>query len=148
MERDHPLPFVKYLYESGHFSPPNINAHEGYALTKAVHAGFLPLIHFLLRHGASPRYKDGLVVMVAIRKLDLSLVKSLIEKHDALADHRGKRRRLEDRMQVNSSMLKAAVKCGAADIVHYLTKEKGCIPDIATLRMIGPWEGAQRPKLT
>jgi hypothetical protein len=137
MERDHPLPFLKYLYESDHFPPPNVNAHEGYALTKAVHAGFLPLVHFLLHHGASPRYKDGLVVLVAIRKKDLSLVKLLIEKDDSLRDCRGKRRRMEDRMQVNSNMLKAAVKCGATDIVHYLTEEKGCVPDIATLHMIG-----------
>jgi len=121
---------------------PNINAHDGYALTKAVHAKFLPLIQFLLNHGADPQYKDCLAIRVAIRQRDLALVKLLIERDESSYEPGGgrtgrrKRRKLEDRVEINRAMLRAAVKCDARDIVDYLTREKGCVPDMQTLHMM------------
>ncbi|RDB26327.1 hypothetical protein Hypma_006922 [Hypsizygus marmoreus] len=141
-EREQPLPFLRYLYDSPMIPAPNTNAHDGYALTKAVHAKFIPLIQFLLDHGASPERKNCLAVMVAIRQKDLSLVKLLIERDDSPYESSGssgqkkskrKRRKLEDRVEVNREMLKVAVRCDARDIVDYLTREKGCIPDMQTL---------------
>jgi hypothetical protein len=134
---------LRYLYNSPRIPYPDPNAHQGYALTKAVHANFLPLIRFLLHHGASPRCKDGLAVTVAIRKKDLSLVKLLIEPdaspintQEGGKPSKAKRRRLEDRIAVNSDMLKAAVKRDAKDIVNYFIHEKACVPDLQTLHLM------------
>jgi len=132
IDREHPLPYLKYLYETPGIPRPDPNSHDGYALTRAVHAGFVPLIHFLLVHGASPECKKGLAVMVAIRRKDLSVVRMLVERPKGTA----KRRKLEDRVQTTSEMLRVAVKCDARDIAEYLTLEKGCIPDMQTLRMM------------
>jgi hypothetical protein len=166
-DTDPPLPFLRYLFNLEGLQP-DVNANSGYALTKAVHAQFLPLIQFLLDHGASPETKDGLAVVVAIRQRNLKLVKMLIErqgdpagdegtnsqrqegkegrtttnapeisgKKGGQATGRGKRRKLEDRVQPNSKMLKAAVQCKAKDIVEYLCHEKGVVPDMQTLQMM------------
>jgi hypothetical protein len=131
---EHPLPYLKYLYETPGFPPPDANSHDGYALTKAVHVRFIPLVRFLLAHGASPKCKKGLAIMVAIRRKDLSLVRRLIERPKE--PEKTKRRKLEDRILVTSEMLRMAVKCDARDIVEYFTLEKGCIPDMQTLRMM------------
>ena len=132
IDREHPLPYLKYLYDTPGIPLPDVDSHAGYALTKAVHAGFIPLVCFLLARGASPKCKKGLAVMVAIRRKDLSLVRMLIER----PKEGTKRRKLEDRILVNSEMLKMAVKCQAWDIVEYLTTEKGCVPDMQTLRLM------------
>ena len=79
-ENDEPLPFLRYLYNHPRVPPPDANRHDGYALTKAVFAGFLPLVSFLLAAGASPACKSGLPVMVAIKQKDLALVRKLIER--------------------------------------------------------------------
>jgi hypothetical protein len=134
-EREQPLPFLRYLFESSKIPNPNVNSHEGYALTKAVHAKFIPLIRFLLDHGASPQGKNGLAVLVAIRQKDLALVKLLIERNDPQKST-AKRRKLKDRVEVNREMLKAAVRCDARDIVEYLIQEKRCVPDMQTLQMM------------
>ncbi|KAG6862032.1 hypothetical protein C0995_008220 [Termitomyces sp. Mi166 len=140
-EQEPPLPFLQYLFDSPGTSKPNVNSHGGYALTKAVYARFIPLIKFLLGHGAEPQCKNYLAIFVAIRQRDLALVKLLIERDDSpymdrLVTGKRKRRKLEDRVVVNREMLKAAVKCDARDIVDYLTREKGCIPDMQTLHMM------------
>jgi len=142
-EHEHPLPLLQYLYDKPRIPYPDPNAHQGYALTKAVHANFLPLIRFLLHHGASPQCKNGLAVTVAIRKKDLPLVKLLIEPdaspiktQEGGKTNKAKRRRLEDRIAVNSDMLKAAVRRDAKDIVNYFIHEKACVPDLQTLQMM------------
>ncbi|KAH0833115.1 hypothetical protein J3R83DRAFT_12112, partial [Lanmaoa asiatica] len=81
-DRDPPLPFLRYLYMCPHLNPPNPNSHDGYALTKAVHVGFIPLVRFLLDHGATPVWKSNLPVMVAIHRKDLGLVRMLVERMD------------------------------------------------------------------
>ncbi|KAG5722990.1 High-affinity glucose transporter [Termitomyces sp. T112] len=131
----------EYLFDSPGIPKPNVNSHGGYALTKAVHAKFIPLIRFLLDYGAEPQCKNCLAIFVAIRQKDLALVKLLIERDDSsytdcLGTGKRKRRKLEDRVVVNSAMLKAAVKCDARDIVDYMAREKGCIPDMQTLHMM------------
>ncbi|KAJ7773062.1 hypothetical protein B0H16DRAFT_137705 [Mycena metata] len=135
IDSDAPLPLLRYLYASPRIPPPNPNSHEGYALTRAVHAEFVPLIAFLLEHGASPHHKNGLAVLVAIRLKKLPLVRMLIERAE-VGGRGAKKRRLEDRMEVTPEMLKAAVRAKARDIVEYFTQDKGCVPDIQTLHML------------
>ncbi|KAJ8521140.1 hypothetical protein ONZ45_g2141 [Pleurotus djamor] len=179
-DRDPPLPFLRYLYSTKSFPPPDPNSHEGYALTKAVHTRFHTLAQLLLDNGASPKLKKGLAVFVAIRMNDIKMVKMLVERDgrkavivdDAHVDagapiaqqanfsgeraigdgngnsvgerggHKvtklapGKKRRLEDRIEVTPEMLKVAVRCQAKEVVDYLTKEKGCVPDMQTLLMM------------
>lgn len=78
-ERHAPLPFLRFLYNHPKIPRPNTNAHEGYALARAVLAGFVPLIEFLLDHGADPGLKGGIAVKVAIQMRDLGLVRMLVE---------------------------------------------------------------------
>jgi hypothetical protein len=135
-EQDHPLPWLRFLYSSRSPSPPDPNAHDGYALAKAVHANFVPLVSFLLDRGASPR---SLAVMIAIRRRDLVMVRTLIERDGRQKGRRkhARRRRIEDdRIEVSLDMLRAAVECGALDIVRYFCTEKGCVPDMKTLQMM------------
>jgi len=135
-DHDEPLPFLRYMYSHPTIPAPNPDSHDGYALTKAVYAGFIPLVQFLLDHGASPACKNGLAAMIAIRHKDLPLLKMLVERKDSpRVATKAKRRKLEDRMQVTPEMLKLAVKGDARDIVQYLT-EKGCIPDMQTLKLL------------
>lgn len=132
---DPPLPFLRYLYSAKHFPPPAVNAYDGYALIRAVSTGFVPLVHFLLEQGASPEHRRGLAVLSAIRRKDLPLVRMLIEREDAQKTP-GKKARMEDRIDVNLSMLRLAAGYGARDIAEYFMKEKGCQPDIQTLRLL------------
>ncbi|KAF8121806.1 hypothetical protein EV363DRAFT_1362423 [Boletus edulis] len=131
-DRDSPLALLRYLYACPHMCPPNVNAHDGYALTKAVQVGFIPLVRFLLDHGATPTCKSNLPIIIAIHRKDLGLVRMLVERMDTgTSKGKGdrKRRKLEDRVVL-------AVKCRAQDIVEYLTTEKGCIPDMQTLLLM------------
>ncbi|TFK21164.1 hypothetical protein FA15DRAFT_93194 [Coprinopsis marcescibilis] len=141
-DNDAPLPFLHFLFEFKDGLLPDPNANSGYALTKSVHAQFMPLIQFLIDQGASPSIKDNLAVMVAIRQRNLDLVKLLIERQELTSSQpkssksSGKRRKLEDRVKVDARMLKVAVQCKAKDIAEYLCHEKGVIPDIQTLQLM------------
>lgn len=66
----------------------------------------------------------------------MPLVKMLVER-DSGRKSGTKKRKLTDRLKVHSDMLKVAVKSNARDIVDYLIREKGCVPDIKTLGLIG-----------
>lgn len=129
---DHPLPFLRHIYARKKETWPDINAYEGYALTRAVRADFVPLVRFLLDHGASPKYGEGIAVLVAIQKKSLSMVKMLIERPQSDVQP-GKRRKLADRINVTKDMLKLAAKCKANDIIEYLMKDKDCVPDMETI---------------
>jgi len=136
---DAPIPLLRFLLEKSRFPRPDWNYREGYPLTKAIMAGFIPLVRFLLENGASPGCKDGLAVRIAINKRDLGLVKMLIEPDASVKDSDGRRvrrRRMEDRVRVGPEMLKVAVKVDAKDIVEYFMKEKGCVPDMQTVLMM------------
>jgi hypothetical protein len=149
---DAPLPFLRALYGA---AAPDTNAHDGYALSRAVYAGHGPLIRFLLAHGAEPARKDAFAVHVAIRRRDLPLVRTLLEpdytppppptvptkrrrereEEEAKSPAApGKRRRVEDRMPVDKRMLHAAMQAGSDELVQYFL-DKGCVPDMKTLLM-------------
>lgn len=173
-EFDEPLPYLKFLYTDPRIPLPATNSYEGYALTRAVYAGFTPLVRFLLAHDAVPACKGDLAVTVAIRRKSLPLVRMLIERDGpapmfelmpmagesrkrrrSAKDEDGggkgsgrrskktkieagnKRRKLGDRLSATPDMLKTAIKCDARDIAEYLMKEKGVVPDMQTVLMMG-----------
>ncbi|KZT73065.1 hypothetical protein DAEQUDRAFT_808603 [Daedalea quercina L-15889] len=170
---DDPLPFLRYLYNHSHIPRPYADSWDGYALTKAVHAEFIPLVQFLLEQDASPKAKNALAVMVAIRRKNLPLVRLLIERDGpqqfykrrktdegqpsistgwdgslnelrqtgrATTGVSAKRRKLGDRVLVNQEMLKTAAQSDARDIVEYFIQEKGCVPDMRTVLLMGAIE--------
>ncbi|KIM39734.1 hypothetical protein M413DRAFT_11867 [Hebeloma cylindrosporum] len=131
---DHPLPLLRYLYHTPEIPTVNTNANDGYALTRAVHAKFTPLVRFLLEHRASPECHDSLAVKVAIRQKNIDMVKLLVERPNPKKGRiKAKRRKLEDRVVLDSSLLRIAVMSGAKDVVEYLYREKGVLPDMQTL---------------
>lgn len=79
LDTSEPLPLLQFLFTNSKIPPPDPDSNDGYALTNAVAAGFIPLVQFLLDNGASPRHKNGLAVRAAIRRKDLALVKMLVE---------------------------------------------------------------------
>jgi len=111
--------------------PPKCDAHDGYALTKAVVAGFMPLVRFLLGNGGDPGAKGAIAVMVAIQKKDIQMVKLLVGG-DLAGSGGAKRRRVPDRVTCTRAMLRRAVSVEAQDIVQYLL-ERGVTPDMQTL---------------
>jgi ankyrin repeat protein len=154
---DEPLPFLHYLFRH---TRPSVNANDGYALTRAVYAGHDPLIRYLLEHGADPECKGGMAVLIAIRRKDKHTVRMLIErdyippvtrvkrrlKHAADIEDQlspgptlggAKKRKLGDRVSVSKEMMRAAQEAGAEELVTYFLSEKGCVPDIQTLTMMG-----------
>ena len=136
------FPLLHFLYASPQLrTRPDVDSHDGYPLARAVLAGAVPLVRFLLDRGASPRRKDAIAVKFAIKRRDLTLVRMLVEPPEApLGERRtGKRRKLNDRVQVNSEMLKLAVRCDARDVAEYLINEKGCVPDLRTLSLLRYW---------
>jgi hypothetical protein len=146
------LPLLRYLYDSldgskregsdakmrATWSAPDADSHDGYALVRAVSADAMPLVRFLLDRGAEPSRRNALAIKVAIKRGDLALVRLLVEPPDICPEERrkGKRRRLSDRVQVDSEMLRSAVTCGAQDIAEYLMNEKCCVPDLETISLL------------
>ena len=116
--------------------PPKCEVNEGYALTMAVAAGFVPLVKFLLANGGNPAAKGALAVMVAIQRKDLKMVRLLIEG-DSDSTGGAKRRRVPDRVVCTRAMLQRAAKVRAQDIIRYLLG-KGVAPDMQTLRLLPP----------
>lgn len=152
---DAPIPFLQHLFTT---CRPNMTADDGYALTRAVYAGHSPLVTFLLDHGANPAAKGGMAMNIAIRRKDLVMIRTLVERdytpptsttgrkrrlhdtsfaEDTLSGAGGKRRKLGDRMVITKDMLREAQKAGAEDIITYFISEKGCVPDIGTLAAMG-----------
>ena len=138
---DQPLPILRHIFDTfkDETTQPDVNANNGYALTKAVHIQSIPLIKFLLENGADPEVKGSLAIMVAIRQKNLALLKMLIERQDLAgppSQSFGKKRKLEDRVKPDAKMLKVAVQCKAQAITEYLYQEKGIVPDMQTLQMM------------
>ncbi|KAF8807062.1 hypothetical protein BYT27DRAFT_7242682 [Phlegmacium glaucopus] len=129
-DEDHPLPFLREIYYAPNLTIINADADDGYALTRAVHAQFAPLVQFLLDKGASPNH-NGIAVKIAIRSKNLDMLKMLIERPLP----RSGKMKYRDKMSLHSSMMGIAISCGANDIVEYY-RRKGVVPDISTLRKL------------
>jgi hypothetical protein len=139
---DHPLPFLRHIDACEGIPPLNVNAHSGFALSMAVHAGCVFLVRWLLDKGAKPDTKGALAVVVAIRQKDLSLVRMLVEPQyrylgkESIEREVKKKRRIPDRVVCKEfpELLKTAMKRDARDIVDYL-REKGCVPDWGMIKL-------------
>jgi hypothetical protein len=82
----------------------------------------MPLVRLLLNSGADPTKRWDLPILMAIRLGNLELVRLLIDTAEVSA---------------TSLMLQKAVEANASDIVEWLVKAKGCVPDMKTLRLMG-----------
>lgn len=129
--QDHPLPFLQDIYWTSNLPVINADANKGYALTKAVHAQFSPLVKFLLDKGASPKCRDGTAIKIAIRSKNFDIFKMLVEgprPRSGETKHR-------DRVVLDSSMMGVAILSGASEIVEFY-RERGIVPDIAILKRL------------
>ncbi len=54
--------------------------HRGYPLARAVLAGDVALIRFLLDRGADPALKEGLAMQIAVKRGDVALCRMLYER--------------------------------------------------------------------
>ncbi|PSR71385.1 hypothetical protein PHLCEN_2v12761 [Hermanssonia centrifuga] len=139
------IPLVHFLLDK-EASP----AHKGaIAVHVAIRRRDLRLVKMLIEPDVSPApvregelkhdtHKGG---KVSIRKRRKSV------EEDYGAKKGAKRRRIEDRVSVNAAMLKAAVACDARDIAEYFMKEKSCIPDMETVKLLSAQQsGSERKK--
>ncbi|KAH7108573.1 hypothetical protein BKA62DRAFT_740204 [Auriculariales sp. MPI-PUGE-AT-0066] len=127
-----PLPLLRVLFNSGRTPNPDPNAHK--ALQYAVAARFDQLVEFLLARGADPKRSGARAITIAIEQKNLQRVRLLCERRDQ--PKRGKKRKLEDRVDVDTEFLRLAVKRRAVDIAEYFV-DKGVVPDMDTLRLLG-----------
>lgn len=130
-DQDYPLPFLREVYYAPNLPVINADANEGYALTKAVHAQFTPLVKFLLDKGVSSDRRDGIAIKIAIRSKNLDMLKMLLERPRP----RSGKMKCRDKVSLHSSMMGIAISSGASDIVGYY-REKGVVPDIPSLRRL------------
>jgi hypothetical protein len=126
-DQDYPLPFLRDIYGTPNLPVIDVNAYDGYALTKAVRAQSAPLVKFLLDKGASPKCKDEIAVKVAIRSRDLDIFKMLVEwpRPGMNSQDRG----------IAESMMGLAILSGASNIVEFY-RGKGIVPKIVALRTL------------
>jgi hypothetical protein len=94
----------------------------------------IPLVKFLLQHGAFP---NEVVLRATVKNKDLALLRLLIERIDGTETKSGKKRRLSDRITDLQPVLYTAVKYGAKDIIQWLINEKGVVPSVQLLKEMG-----------
>lgn len=143
-----PIPFLQDLAERLPFL--DLNANRGYALTRAVHAQFIPLVRWLLQYGADPGICDGSAVLVAIYRRNIQLVRMLVDiEQDQDIEHNSTpentkgylpKRPIPRRTAISKEMLKAAAKCESQDIIEYFVVEKKCMPDVETIAIMKGWK--------
>ena len=121
-----PLPILRFLWGKGtDFPVPQLVLLGPYPLECAVQAEFIPLVEFLLHHGAHRGWPDYSTVKVAIGKKNLKLVKMIIEDEDLSVIRRGG-------ISVKHFLLDAAIECDARDIVKYLMEHMGAFHYLRT----------------
>jgi hypothetical protein len=131
-----PIPFLQILYD--HFGTRlGVDSFNGYALIRAVYALHIPLIRWLLDHGAVVNMGDTPTIKLAIKKRDLGILKMLVERVEKEESPNGKRRRLEDRVTLNSTHLQLAIQSDAKEIARWMMDVKGVVPNVQTIRSLG-----------
>jgi hypothetical protein len=128
-DQDYPLPLLREIYCSPDIPVIDVDAFDGYALAKAVHAQFIPLVKFLLDKGASPECKDGIAVKIAIRLKDLDMFKMLVIRWPRPGMNS------RDREIAESKMMELAISSGASSIVKFY-RGKGIVPNMVALRKL------------
>jgi hypothetical protein len=111
------IPLLDHLFRE---YSPDVSSHKGYALCTSVlqHPRSLELTRYLLSKGADPAANDEYAVRLAVIKKDLGLVKLLIEPEEddetkvgTVKNSNGKRRRVQDRMQVTEKLCELDDEC-------------------------------------
>ena len=125
-DQDYPLPFLRDIYGTPNLKVLRVNDYQGYALTKAVHAQFKPLVQFLLDKGTSPKPKDGIAVKIAIRLNDLDMFKMLVKSWPDIKSRD---------TEIAKSMMDLAILSDATDIVEFY-REKGVVPNMGVLKKL------------
>ena len=125
-DQDYPLPFLRDIYGTPNLQEIEVNAYQGYALTKAVHAQFKPLVKFLLDKGASPKPKGGIAVKIAILLNDLDIFKMLVKSWPDIKSRD---------LGIAESMMELAILSGASDIVEFY-REEGVVPNMGVLKKL------------
>lgn len=140
--RTNPLPFLESI--ANRYTILFRSQSSAFALAMCVRAGRAqyPLLQFLLRNRADPGAHSCLALQVAATLGDIDALKLMIEPSDAEREAQegkvkgGKRRRIEDRVQPTTKVLFAAVKAKHIDVAEWLMREKGVVPDMATMQML------------
>ncbi len=137
------VPLIRFLLANG-ASPECKNS---IAVTVAIRRKSLPLVRMLIERDIPGAFREDSAEQSTSsskkrKRRDDDDGGSLTQKRRRVAEEgppaRGaKRRKLGDRVAVTQEMLKTAVKCDARDIVEYFMKEKGCVPDMQTVLMMG-----------
>ena len=133
-------PLIRFLLE--HEASPECK--DNLAVTVAIRRRSLPLVRMLIERDSSTGTVGLATSDVEKRKrgerLDHSDIVAAGGKRGRTSDmapRSAKKRKLGDRVAVNREMLKTAVKCDARDIVEYFMREKGCVPSMETVLLMG-----------
>lgn len=133
-------PLIRFLL--AHEASPGCK--DNLAVTVAIRRRSLPLVRMLIE-------RDGSVEVMARPPSDVEKRRRREElnhreivvagkKRSRTGDiplRSAKKRKLGDRIAVNKEMLKTAVKCDARDVAEYFMREKGCVPDMQTVLLMG-----------
>ncbi|KAM5537200.1 hypothetical protein V8D89_009133 [Ganoderma adspersum] len=133
-------PLIRFLL--AHEASPGCK--DNLAMIVAIRRRSLPLVRMLIERDGSVEASVQTISDVEKRKRGEGLVHrdvvAIGRKRSGTSDmapRSAKKRKLGDRVAVNQEMLKTAVKCDARDIVEYFMREKGCVPNIQTVLLMG-----------
>ncbi len=133
-------PLIRFLLT--HEASPECK--DNLAVTVAIRRRSLPLVRMLIeRDGPTGAAGDTTSNAKERKRREASDHRAVVaagKKRSGTGDiapRSAKKRKLGDRVVVNQEMLKTAVKCDARDIVEYFMGEKGCVPNMQTVLMMG-----------
>ncbi|OCF37266.1 hypothetical protein I317_00007 [Kwoniella heveanensis CBS 569] len=140
-------PLIRYLFTTYH---PSANSHKGYPLFRAILTSNYELVSFLLKHGADPGTRDCFALEIAISMKDLKMVKLLVERDSTIfgvdstpSPHtnskagKGKKAKLNDRVEIGTRMVQKAIEKGSKDIINYFVLEKKVMPPLQSIMSLG-----------
>ncbi|EJF64814.1 hypothetical protein DICSQDRAFT_124968 [Dichomitus squalens LYAD-421 SS1] len=134
-------PLVRFLL-ANEASP---ECKDNLAVAVAIRRRSLPLVRMLIeRDGPGDVAGDSNTIAQTVKRTggggsgrDVVVIGKKRSSSSDIAPRSAKKRKLGDRVTVNQEMLKTAVKCDARDIVEYLMREKGCVPNMQTVLLMG-----------
>lgn len=133
------VPLIEFLLDNG--ADPALKA--GIAVKVAIQKRDLGLVRMLVerRYEPPPTSTSTKITSFSSRRSRLGRKNEVAEAGmgkggENVASGGAKRRRMEDRMKVTPALLQTAVRHGAMDIVDWMMREKGCVPDMKTISMM------------
>lgn len=131
------VPLIEFLLDNG----ADPESKKSIAVNVAIHMRDLGLVRMLIERGYVPPISGatGSATAASLSSRRSSLGRRIDAGkggENAIMASGAKRRKMEDRMKVTPVLLQTAVRQGAMDIVDWMMKEKGCVPDMKTIRMM------------